>query len=92
MDVKIIGHGSDGINTVITFSDEQFHEVLAECAYYGIDMFTPQFANVVLDFVSRKKYKALRKTTRTPEQLKEELRRNYPDGLMQILPKEENNG
>lgn len=92
MDVKIIGHGSDGINTVITFSDEQFHEVLAECAYYGVEMFTPQFTSILMDFVTRKKYKALRKTTKTPEQLTEELKRNYPDGLMRIIPKEEKNG
>jgi len=69
VDVKVLGHLSDGKIAVFTFTGENFRHLVSLAALYGLTIKSPEFADIVLSAAKDGLARSVSVTEKTREQL-----------------------
>lgn len=89
---KVFLHLKDGQIATVTFTTEQAVYFYAVAAFYGYKAGSVELGQLVFDLAKEGQVKSINVSRKTREQLVEEMKRNYGENIVEIRPKEEDNG
>lgn len=80
---------SDNKIVTVTLSPEQMDNLSANAAFLGITRESADFGSLLIEFARLGHVKSVNLSSKTREQIVEELRRNYGDNIVDLNAKKE---